>query len=94
MGHDPAGVDRVAGEAPAELVVDAAATHRVHGPAGGLDRGGVAGAFGVPDQRVEKSRGREFGCAAETAVLTVLLVQHRADTVCQQPVVDRNGSRG
>ena len=71
VGDEPVGVDRVAGEAAAELVVDAAGQHRVEGPLDDLaSRRGRAAAPGPRRagtsgrRRSRRARGRRAAAAA------------------------------
>src|SRR5690606_19020984 len=82
VGHDPAGVDGVAGEAAAELVVDAAAGHGaedVAGDAPGLVGDGPVGLGGAAQQGVDHGGRRELGGGAEAAVAVVGLGGEQAD---------------
>src|SRR6202035_5801478 len=68
MRHQPALVDRVAREAAAEMIVDAALADMIEAD---LDRGEVArlaGAQSAPPQQLEQSGWRNFRCAAGAAV--------------------------
>ncbi len=74
VGHEPVPVDRVAGEAAAELVVDAAGEHRVERRLDDrrlLGGATVVAAEGAGQQQLQRGGGRELGGAAETAVATV-----------------------
>ncbi len=70
--HRPGRVDAVAGEAARELVVDAAAGHRLAGVAGHLERVLGAGAGVVAQQELQRHRRRELRRAAESAALGVV----------------------
>ncbi len=71
--HDPLAVDGVAGEAAAELVVDAAARHPLAGLGGHLEGALGAGAGVVPQQELDDHGRRELGRAAEAAVRRVIV---------------------
>jgi hypothetical protein len=78
VGDEPLAVDAVAGEAAAEVVVDAAAPHLGEGEEQGLtglrgdvDRGGAAGL----QEDLEAGGVREFGLTAEATPLEVDLRQ-------------------
>jgi hypothetical protein len=81
VGHQPGGVDRVAGEAAAQMVVDPARGHgverRLHHP---LDVG-IRGrpARQGPHQQVEAHRLRELGGTAEAASSVVVLLAESLD---------------
>ena len=64
VGDEPGLVDRVAGEAAADLVVDAAVGHRVERHLHHVLRA-------VRQQQLERRRGRELGRSAEPAVARV-----------------------
>ena len=85
--HHPAGVDAVAREAAAELVVHAAARHRLERPV--EHRGGALATVAV--QQLEHHRRRELRRAAEAAVHAVVLAAERAHRVVERRGVDRRG---
>ncbi len=68
VGGEPAGVGAVAGEAAAEVVVDAAHRHVVEGVAGHVQGVVVAEAFGDPQQQSQVHRVGELRRLAEAAV--------------------------
>ena len=68
MRHQPERVDRVAGEAAAEVVVDAALADVGQRVQDGMTGRGIAGRERVPPDQVEDRRLRELGRAAEAAV--------------------------
>ena len=72
VGDEPLGVDRVAGEAAADLVVDAAAHHPV-------ERAGDVLALAAGHQELEDARGRELGGVAEPAVSRIGRREQAAD---------------
>ncbi len=73
VGHRPRGVHRVAGEAAAELVVEATARHRLAGRLHHLQCALGAGAGVVAQQELQHHRRRELRRAAEAAVPRVEL---------------------
>jgi len=86
--HHPAGIDAVAGEATADLVVDAAARHRVERALGHVERAGLA----LHQQCVHQQRRRELRRSTETPVDRVELA---AEPVEGAPDVDlRRRGRG
>ena len=74
---DPGGVDRVPGEPAAELVVHAAAGHRLAGALGHLQRGCAAGPLVVAEQELQHHRRRELRRAAEPAAGRVVIAVER-----------------
>ena len=84
MGHEPVGVDRVAGEAAADLVVHAARGHRPQGVRGHL-------ALVAAQQELEHRGGRELGRAAEAPVGRVVLRAQPRDGGVERPRVHRVG---
>ena len=69
MRHQPFGIHRVAGEAAAELVVNAARRHAVAGVQHHADGLLVVEAPGVAQQQLRLAGLRKFRRAAEPAVL-------------------------
>ena len=69
MRHQPAVVDGVAGEAAAEVVVDAALADVAEREQHGVAVGGVAGAVAGAPEEVEEARLRKFRRAAGAAVV-------------------------
>ena len=87
--HHPVGIDAVAGEAAAELVVDPATGHRLQRP--GRHRQGTLGA--VPEQELQHHGRRELRGATETAALgVVLLLEQRDRSVEDLPVQAARGA--
>ena len=74
MRHDPVGVDGVPGETAGQLVVDAAAGHRLAGQPDLLQRLGRAGSAMVAQQELQHHRGRELRRRAVAAVGPVELL--------------------
>ena len=77
MRDHPAGVDRVPGEPAAELVVHAAAGHRLAGTLGHPQRVRVPGPLMVAEQEFQHHRRRELRRAAESAVGGVVVAVER-----------------
>ncbi len=73
MRDEPVLVHGVAGEAAAELVVDAAVRHRAQGELHAVEGGPVAGAVVVAQQDLQVHRLGELGRAAEAAEAPVEL---------------------
>ena len=73
----PAGVDRVPGEPAAELVVHAAAGHRLAGALGHPQRGRGPGPLVVAEQEFQHHRRRELRRAAEPPVGRVVVAVER-----------------
>src|SRR5205823_2991643 len=67
----PRGVDSVAMEAAADLIVDRAASHRIQGGDGDVARGVIAG-LRPAQEKVDVERMRELRGGAETAVLAIV----------------------
>src|SRR4051794_23019120 len=76
MRHQPVLVDRIAREAAAEMVVDAALAHALETVLDGLEETLVAAAQTCPPQHFEDGRLRKLRRAAQAAVD---LVEHVAD---------------
>ena len=89
--HDPGGVHGVAGEAAGELVVHAAAGHRLAGGVGHLQRAAVPGAGVVAQQELQHHRRRELRRAAEPAVAGVEGRGEPGDRLVQDVVADGGG---
>ena len=68
MRHQPALVDRIAREAAAEMVVDAALAHALERVLDGLEEALVAGAQPGPPEHFQDRRLRKLGRAAQAAV--------------------------
>ena len=85
--HHPAGVRRVAGEAAGQLVVHAAAGHRLGGALGHGQRlrGTRPAPFGVPEQELQHHGRRELGRAAEAALRGVVVPGQRAHRLVGWP---------
>ncbi|CAM5710305.1 hypothetical protein SVIOM74S_06101 [Streptomyces violarus] len=75
--HDPVTVDRVAGEAAAELVVDAAPGHALAGVLRHLEGALGTGAGVVAQQELQHHGRRELRRPAESAALRVVLAGQR-----------------
>ncbi len=75
--HQPAFVDRVAGEAAAEVVVDPTCGHRIERRDRGAQRGVGAGAVVLSQQVVQRHRLRELGCCPEATPARIVGGQHR-----------------
>ena len=71
--HEPFFIDRVAGEAAADLVVHAAGRHLVAGVQHHADAVPVAGAVGVAQQHQRQAGPGELGRVAEAAEARVVL---------------------
>ena len=71
MRREPALVDRIAGEAAAEMVVDAAERHPLERDEDAVPRLGVARAAGVAGEELDHHRIREFRRAGEAAMRRV-----------------------
>src|SRR5207247_2690435 len=68
MRREPALVDRIAREAAAEMIVDAALADALEREVDGREVARLAGALAGPPQKFEQHRLREFGRAAHAAV--------------------------
>src|SRR5262249_50701656 len=70
MRHEPPGIDRVAREPSAEVIIDAALTDAIKRQLDELEALEVA-ALAVTPQQLEQSSLREFWCAAQATVLPI-----------------------
>ena len=93
MRHHPCRVDRVPGEATGELVVHAAARHRLAGSVDHLDRPLRPGTSVVAHEKLENHGRREFRRRAEAAVLRVISPSQTELGLVQFSCVDGTGSR-
>ena len=89
VGHQPALVDRIAGEAAAEVVVDAAGCHRSEAGVDHRARLGVPEAHERAQHQVDAHRRWELGCVAEPTPLAVERPGELAHTG-----LDQVGARG
>ena len=78
MRHVPFGVDRIAREAAAEMIVDAALAHGGQHVAHGVVEVGAAGATPLLPEETEDRRVREFRRVADAAKSAVDLSEQRA----------------
>ena len=83
MRHQPFGIHRVAGEAAAKLIVNAAGRHAVAGVQHHADGLVVVEAPGVAQQELRLARLRELGRAAEPAVLRVVALLEQSAGLAQ-----------
>src|SRR5690606_12878786 len=91
VGHQPALVDRVAGEAAAEVIVDAAARHLLRlKEKGALGRLAELEAADPAQQLVRRGRG-ELGLGAEAAVVRVAALGQGAAGGDQHSLVEISG---
>ena len=87
--HLPVGVDAVAVEAAADLVVEATASHRLEGEQHPI----VAQRIGAHEQGVQHRRLRELGCTTEAAVAGVELGVHLGEQPMRGEVGLRDGQQ-
>ena len=76
MRHQPAFVDRIAREAAAEMIVDAALAHALERVLDGLEKSRIAGTQASPPQHLQDRRLRKLRRAAQAAVDRI---EHIAD---------------
>src|SRR5579875_3501182 len=75
MRHEPARIGRIAGEAAAQMVVDAALAHRRERLVDGVAIGRLAAALPGPPQEFEDAGLRKFRGGADAAVDRIALAQ-------------------
>ena len=89
VGHEPALVGRIAGEAAAKLVIEAAVGHRLQRALGHVERHAVAAPGVDAQQELQRHRRRELGGAAEAAQARIETAQQAVERLVDQVVVQR-----
>ena len=88
MRDQPAVVDGIAGEAAAEMIVDAALGDVAEGDEHGIAVARVAGAEAGPPQHVEEAGLGELGCAADAAAIAIDVAEEALGGLVEELAVD------
>ena len=74
MGHEPNGIDGVAGESAADLIIDPPTGHFLEGCQDYLQNGLVSGSLPVPEKEIQGHRGGKLWSGAESAILGIVVL--------------------